>query len=105
MIETYLIGRLEWIPRENGGRKDIPRNCQYAPTVIAADDPGGIKNGRHWSIAINLLDPDEAEDGTWVDFRFFAPELTRELSEPGTRLAVMEGPRQVAWLTVLLAEP
>lgn len=101
MNRYYLVGRFEWLSYLESGRAGRPDSGQYAPTVVSDKDPEGIENGTHWSVAIDLDSAIETSTGTLVEFGFFARESTGELSKPGTRLAIMEGPHHVGWLTVV----
>lgn len=101
MYENYLIGRLEWFSCREGGRVKPPHAGQFAPTVIDSRDPGGTEGRRHRSVAMDLDSAVETGDGTLVEFRFFAPELTAELARPGASFAIMDGQHQIGWLTVV----
>jgi hypothetical protein len=97
----YLVGRFEWLSYLESGRAGRPDSGQYAPTVVSEKDPEGIEQGTHWSVAIDLDSAIETNTGTLVEFGFLARESTGEISKPGTRLAIMEGPHHVGWLTVV----
>jgi hypothetical protein len=89
-------GRLRWLRSDEGGRTAPPAGPTYAatarldPTLPVGDVSVVLR------FAADPIPGGEAE----AEIGFLAPHLVADRLEPGLRLSVMEGPKQVAEFVV-----
>lgn len=110
MSETHpwhAAGNIRWLPvPQSVGRTVSPTAPTYFPTAVFALGaeseiiPGWPSTGEHFSLEIELGDPDLA-GRVPARFRFLAPELVGNYLTPGSIFMVMEGPRPVGEAEVI----
>ncbi len=99
-MSHMVQAKIQWVPAEAGGRRQLPHGSGYS-TVARFEDDAASWPGVAWSIVLERNEPADAALETVAAIRFLVSDAPSQLLRPGSRFELFEGHRVIAHGQVL----